>query len=385
MPTHSLNQTGSIIYWKWWKVTENRPAFQRRPETQVLIFIKQQNISTPLISVIIVCWNSATHLPRCLESLQNQRQADFEVVIIDNGSSDRATENLHEKWTSLDFQIKRLDKNKGFAKANNVGARLARGKWLVLLNADAFPEPDWLENLLKAAEQNPGYSFFSSRQMQANAPELLDGAGDAYHVSGLAWRIGLGYPSRQYGLDATELFSPCAAAAMYLREAFLEVGGFDEDFFSYFEDVDLGFRLQLRGYRCLYVPGAVVHHIGSATFGQSSDFAFYHAHRNLILTFVKNMPSAMFWRYLPAHFIANIIYLVYYTLRGRGRVLWRAKYDALKKLPKFIRKRRQIQRNNRVTNSDLMRVMQHGWLQPYLLGYHMRRARRLSGFSSPKN
>lgn len=344
-----------------------------------------QAAHSTIISVIVVCWNSVKHLPICLDCLSQQTLQDFEVILIDNGSLDDGTNELEQKYPELDLHVERQPLNLGFAAANNIGAHLAHGKWLALLNADAFPEPEWLEKLLQATEDNPDFTSFSSRQVQANHPDFLDGAGDAYHVSGLAWRIGLGYLSRQYGLDSTELFSPCAAAAMYLREAFLEVGGFDEDFFSYFEDIDLGFRLQLRGYRCLYVPKAVVHHIGSATFGERSDFAFYHAHRNLIWTFVKNMPSVMFWRYLPAHFIANIIYLAYYTLRGRGRVLWHAKYDALKELPKFIRKRREIQRNNRVPNSDLMRVMQHGWLQPYFLGYHMRRARRLSGFSSPKN
>src|SRR5512138_814980 len=138
------------------------------------------------------------------------------------------------------------------------------------------------KKLVVLAEAHQDTSSFSSRQLQANDPEFLDGAGDAYHVSGMAWRIGLGYPVKSYGLMPTSLFSPCAAAAMYLREAFLDVGGFDEDFFSYFEDVDLGFRLQLKGYRCLYVPGAVVHHVGSASLGQRSDFAFYHSHRNLV-------------------------------------------------------------------------------------------------------
>ena len=347
--------------------------------------IMRKKINKPNISVVISVWNSGAMLSTCLACLSTQSYKEFEVIIVDNASSDGAIEDLQERWPSLNFEIIKHPENKGFAVANNVGARLARGRWLVLLNADAFPEPEWLEKLLQATENNPDFTSFSSRQIQANHPDFLDGAGDAYHVSGLAWRIGLGYPSRQYGLDSTELFSPCAAAAMYQRDAFLEVGGFDEDFFSYFEDVDLGFRLQLRGYRCLYVPGAVVHHIGSASFGERSDFAFYHAHRNMVLTFIKNMPPPMLWRYLPAHFIANLIYVAYYTILGRGKVLWRAKYDALKELPKFIRKRREIHKHIRASTADLTRVMQHGWLQPYLLGYRMRKARRLSGFSSPKN
>jgi len=326
----------------------------------------------PFVTIIIINWNNVKQLPRCIQSLHTQTYTDFEVFIVDNGSTDSSILTTKDDVAGLDLHVIQLKSNLGFAVANNIGAHLARGKWLALLNADAFPEPDWLEKLLQTAEGYPEFSCFSSRQIQANNPSFLDGAGDAYHVSGLAWRIGLGYPSKQYGLNSLELFSPCAAAAMYSREAFLEVGGFDEDFFSYFEDVDLGFRLQLRGYRCLYVPDAVVHHIGSATFGERSDFAFYHAHRNLIWTFVKNMPSTMLWRYLPAHLMANAIYVLYYTLHGRGKVLWRAKWDAIKELSKFIIKRREIQRNIRITPSDLERVMEHGWLQPYLLGYNLR-------------
>ena len=339
----------------------------------------------PLVSIIIVTWNSASNLTSSLSALSRQTFQNFEIVLVDNGSTDGTLDALKWEQFDLDMVVERLDRNLGFAAANNLGAQRARGRWLVLLNTDAFPEPNWLEQLLRAANNNPLYASFSSRQLQAESPEFLDGAGDSYHVSGLAWRNGLSYPSHEYGLDTKELFGPCAAAAMYLREAFLEVGGFDEDFFSYFEDIDLGFRLQLKGYRCLYVPEAVVHHIGSATFGERSDFAFYHSHRNLVWTFVKNMPSTLLWRYLPMHLIANLIYVLYYTIRGRGKVLWQAKYDALKDLPKFIRKRRELQKNSRVSSDELMKVMQHGWLQPYLLGYHLRKARRAAGFSSSKN
>lgn len=332
----------------------------------------------PLVSVVIICWNSSKYLPRCLASIAMQTFQKFEVIVVDSGSIDDGATRLEEKYPNLALRVERLTSNRGFAAANNIGAHLAQGKWLVLLNADAFPEPDWLEKLVAAAELHPEIASFSSKQIQANNPDFLDGTGDAYHVSGLAWRLGLGYPAKSYGLDSTPLFSPCAAAAMYRRDAFLDVGGFDEDFFSYFEDVDLGFRLQLRGYKSMYVPEAVVHHIGSATFGVRSDFAFYHSHRNLVWTYFKNMPTTMFWRYLPAHLMANLIYLIYYTLQGRGRVLWKAKWDAIKGLPKALKKRKTIQRNRRVSNRDLLATMQRGWLQPYLLGYHLRRALKKS-------
>lgn len=329
--------------------------------------------SPPLASLIIVCWNSSKHLPRCMESISLQTFQYFEIIIVDNGSDDGGTAGLEEKYPGLNLRVERLPSNLGFAAANNLGARLARGKWLILLNADAFPKPDWLLELITAADAHPEITSFSSRQIQAGNPKILDGAGDAYHVSGLAWRIGLGYPSERYGLGSTEIFSPCAAAAMYLRQAFLEVGGFDEAFFSYFEDVDLGFRLQLRGYRCLYVPKAVVHHVGSATFGTLSDFAFYHSHRNLVWTFFKNMPADLLWRYLPAHIVASLIYVLYYTFRGRGKVLWKAKWNALRGLPGAFKKRIEIQKNRKATSMALLQIMERGWLQPFLLGYRLRR------------
>src|SRR5689334_12624546 len=167
----------------------------------------------PLVSIIIVCWNSVKYLPLCLESISKQTFRSFEVIIVDNGSQDNSTSALEEKFSNIDLHIERMSSNLGFAAANNAGARIARGKWLILLNTDAFPEPSWLEKLVNASQSNPHLANFSSRQIQANRPELLDSAGDAYHVSGLAWHIDFGYPSNHYGQAPGEIFSPCAAAA----------------------------------------------------------------------------------------------------------------------------------------------------------------------------
>jgi GT2 family glycosyltransferase len=172
------------------------------------------------------------------------------------------------------------------------------------------------------------------------------------------------------------VFSSCAAAGLYSRRAFLQVGGFDEDFFSYHEDVDLGFRLRLQGFRCLYVPDAVVHHIGSAALGAQSDFALYHWQRNFIWSFIQNMPSAFLWEALPAHLMANIIYGVNYTIRGRGGVFLKAKMDALRGLSRALRKRQKIQKIRKASSVELSSTMERGWLQPYLLGYHIRKIRQ---------
>ena len=324
------------------------------------------------ISIVIVTWNSSGHLPACLNSLLSQTIRGFEVILVDNGSTDNSLDNVIVE--NFDFPIikKQLTENLGFAAANNIGARLASGKWLALLNADAFPEPDWLENLVKVAGENPEYTFFSSRQIQASNPELLDGVGDAYHISGLAWRQFYSQSAKEFGLKKVEVFSACAAAGLYLRNAFLAIGGFDEDYFSYFEDVDLGFRLRLIGGRCLYVPQAIVYHVGSASFGKVSDFVIYHGHRNLEWTYFKNMPYPLLWLYLPLHILMDIYFIFSFTFKGKRKAIVKAKWDALRGMPSILSKRQVVQKMRTVTVAEIKRIMTIGILTPYWISRRRR-------------
>jgi len=328
------------------------------------------NQDAVLVSVIIVNWNGAAVLPRCLDSLRKQTYQNFELIIVDNGSTDRSWVSLEEKWPGL--KLIRLPENRGFAAANNKGVREASGEWIALLNSDAFPDPDWLTQFVNAAQQHSNFNFFSSTLVQADNQELLDGTGDIYHTSGLAWRRHYNQPQKQISEDVEEVFSPCAAAALYHRMAFLHVGGFDEDYFMYHEDVDLGFRLRLQGFRCLYVPKAVVHHLGSASTSLKSDFGVYHGHRNLVWSYFQNMPGRLLWKYLPAHIFANLVFLAYYSFRGQAAAIWRAKWHALLGLSRVLRKRRSIQKNRQVSPEEISRVLEHGWLKPYLQEFRKR-------------
>lgn len=320
----------------------------------------------PNVSVILLVWNSQEYLPACLSALQAQSYQDFEIVLVENGSaSTNYLKDVRTNHRGLNIIIDRQKTNVGFAAGNNIGARLAHGKWLALLNADAFPQPDWLENLLLAAKRNPKYSCFTSRQIQFHTPDRLDGAGDSYHVSGLAWRKYYNRLVREYGLKSEEVFSACPAAALYPRDEFLRIGGFDEDYFSYFEDVDLGFRIRLNGGKCLYVPEAVVSHVGSASTGRRSDFSVYHGYRNLIWTFVKNMPSPLIWFFLPVHIATLSFFVVHLSLRGQGTAILRAIRDAVLGMPRMIKKRKTIQKNRKIKPTDLLRVMSTGLLEPY--------------------
>jgi GT2 family glycosyltransferase len=318
---------------------------------------------TTNVSIVIVCWNSAAFLPRCLQSLVGQTYRDFEVILVDNGSTDGATVGLSARYPTLALRVERLEQNRGFAVANNLGARLARGPWLALLNSDAFPEPDWLEQLISAAASHPN-AFFASRQLQADRPGFLDGEGDVYHISGLAWRENHGAPVSPAS-GVREVFSACAAAAMFPRREFIEAAGFDEDFFAYHEDVDLGFRLRLRGLRCMLASAAVVHHAGYGSSGRRSRISIYYGHRNLVWTYVKDIPTPWFWLYLPLHLAMNMFSILYFTLEGHGSVIWRAKVDALSGLPSAFRKRRGIQRQRRVPVSEIRRMMTRDLLAPW--------------------
>lgn len=311
------------------------------------------------VTVVVVNHNGGAYLERCLRALARQTLPPRLVVLVDNASSDGSAEQATAYFPGL--RVIRCIENLGFAAANNLAvARSSPTEWLALLNPDAFPEPVWLEALWQATREYPDYAVFGCRLLLDADPTRLDGAGDCYHASGLAWRRWHGLTAAERGLRVEEVFAPCAAAALYRRQAFVEAGGFDESFFCYMEDVDLGFRLLLLGQRCLYVPSAVVRHVGSGLTGARGDFAVYHGHRNLVWTYFKNMPSPWFWLYLPAHVLLNLFGVFWLWRRGQGGLALRAKWDALRQLPRVWRRRQAIQRERRVGIIELRRAMVGG-------------------------
>ena len=310
------------------------------------------------VAVIIINWNSDSYLSKCLDHLAGQTVKPDQVIVVDNSLNIPMAE---KNRSDLAIDILRPSGNIGFAAANNLGVKHSHdAEWIALLNPDAYPEPAWLANLLQATADYPQCDFFGSKLLCHDDPFILDGMGDVYHTCGLVWRHRHGCPCQEPDDRPREIFSPCAAAALYRKKAFLEVKGFDEDYFCYLEDVDLGFRLRLCGYHGMVVPQAVVRHVGSATTGDHSDFVLYHGHRNLVWTYVKNMPFALFLFYLPQHLILNLGSLVWFTLRGRGRILLKAKKDAWKGLSVVWKKRRQVQANRRVGSSFLRKFMARG-------------------------
>ncbi|GAB5459479.1 MAG: glycosyltransferase family 2 protein [Henriciella sp.] len=281
--------------------------------------------SAPTFTVIIVNYNGGEFVQGALSSLAQQTFRDFEILLIDNNSTDGSADTLDASGLPS-FKLLKEKENHGFASANNMGAKLARGKWLALLNPDAVAEPDWLEKTFAATERHPDCNVFACGQRSLDDPSKLDGTGDAYLVFGIPWRGGFEYPISALPKEDGNCFSPCGASAVYLRETFLRHGGFDERFFCYCEDVDLGLRMQLSGEKCIFVPSALIWHKGGGTSGRNSYFTTFHGNRNRTWTYLKNMPLLLLILTLPGH----IALLSYIYLRNRNKLSNSAMADGIK-------------------------------------------------------
>lgn len=259
----------------------------------------------PDVCVIIVNYNAGEYLRPCVESLLSQTLTNFECILIDNGSTDSSLKSLPE----LDqrFTLIEAGENLGFAVANNRAVKQAKADWVALLNPDAFARPDWLENGLKARRLLPNTAMVGSTQYLALEPEKFDGLGDEYHAFGIAWRAGFGMDI--HDITDRETFGPCGAGAFYDRAIYQKLGGFDESFFCYHEDVDLAFRMRLSGYRCVQSANTVIDHVSSAISGRASNFAVYHGTRNRIWTFFKNMPLPLLSLLVIPHILSNLAFL----------------------------------------------------------------------------
>ncbi|MFI4941443.1 MAG: glycosyltransferase family 2 protein [Burkholderiales bacterium] len=247
--------------------------------------------------IVIANFNAGENLHRCMTALLAQNKTDFEIRIVDNASTDGSL-----RYVPADdrFMVVHAEENVGFAAGCNLGAKSCAAPFVVLLNPDAFPEPGWLEALFRAANSHPDAVMFGSLQLSATDGNIIDGAGDCYSCFGVPWRGGYGQPVRPLP-DYTEAFSPCAAAAMYRTKWFARVGGFDERFYCYIEDLDLAFRVRPLGGRCMQVNSAIVRHVGSATSGTESDFTMYHSARNRFWTIIKNVPGWLLCVLVPLH------------------------------------------------------------------------------------
>jgi N-acetylglucosaminyl-diphospho-decaprenol L-rhamnosyltransferase len=310
--------------------------------------------TAPLITVVVVNYNSGGYLRGCLASLARQTIRDFEVIVVDNDSSDDSLDRIDLAPPGL--AILRERTNHGFARANNLAARRARGRWLALLNPDAEADPDWLERLLEATRLRPDHRIVASLQVDLNDPSKLDGAGDCYLAYGFAWRGGFGHALSETP-SAGECFAACGAALFLPTGVFLAAGGFEERYFCYHEDVDLGFRLRLMGELCQFDPACRVRHAGSGTSGRHSDFSVFHGARNAVWTYVRNMPGPLLLLTMPVYLLMTLALVVRSLLAGRGPATVRGLVAALTGLAPALAARARLKAMRRTNVAGIARAM----------------------------
>lgn len=311
------------------------------------------------ISVIIVNWNGKHHLQKCLSSLSSQTFKDFETILVDNGSTDGSVEFVKEKFAYI--KIIRLERNKGFCEGNNIGFQQATGEFIALLNNDTRADKHWLQELLSAIYDKPEIGICASCIVNYFNPEILDTAGDGYDISGVGFRIGHGLSVSNYQ-EKRFVFGGCACAVLYRRSMLEKIGFFDEDFFATGEDIDLNFRARLSGYKCVYAPKALVSHKMNQTVGLDSDFAIYHARRNVEYTYFKNMPALLILATFPFHLLYELLTVFEAIRLGKLKIFIKAKSDFLKNLSHVLKKRRLIQQHRNITLSEVFALFSWNYL-----------------------
>jgi GT2 family glycosyltransferase len=306
------------------------------------------------VSVIVVNWNGQRFLEDCLGSLSRQTYANREIILVDNGSTDASVNYVKEKFPEV--KVVELRENTGFTGGNAAGLQVAEGEFIGLVNNDTRADDRWMENLLKPMLRDHKIGICASKLIIADT-KCMDSAGDGMTTAGVGFNRGHGTNVNMYS-SMQAVFAACAAGALYRRKMIDEIGFLDDDFFLYDEDVDLCFRAQLAGWKCVYVPDAIVHHKGNATSVRLSDTHVYYHTRNLEFVWIKNMPTGLILRFAHHKLFQEIGSFCYLCLRHwKWRPFFRAKQDALRMAPAMWEKRRAIQAGRRVPNVYLQSLM----------------------------
>jgi GT2 family glycosyltransferase len=309
----------------------------------------------PTVSVVIPNLNGRNLLGRCLEQLREQTVTSVETIVVDNASEDDSVAFLESDFPEA--QVVSLEANRGFAGGMNAGIERARGAYVAFLNNDAEADPGWLEELLACLERHPRAAAATSKLLLADRPNTIDGAGDSLTPSFLPYPRGHGEPDRGQFEEEVEVFSPAGAASLWRRSALEDVGLFDERFFAYYEDVDLGFRARLKGFECWYAPKAVAYHHRGATAGTRAEFTLFHPIKNRWFLILKNAPGRVLLRNVFLLMLGEG-YLWLRVLRARKpSVAIRAYGEVLRNFRAIWNERDHIQKDRRISHTDLVQLL----------------------------
>jgi GT2 family glycosyltransferase len=318
--------------------------------------------------VVIPNWNGADLIRACLDSLAVQSQ-DHQVIVVDNGSTDGSPEIIAREYP--DVQLIRLSRNYGFAGGVNRGIEAAmsdKAEYIALLNNDAVANENWLKYLVEAAEGHPEAGIVTAKILDQTG-EYFDSTGDFYSIYGLPFPRGRGEKDLGQYDKPEEVFAASGGASLYNAAMLKQIGLFDEDFFAYYEDVDISFRAQLAGWRVRYEPRAVVHHHTSSTssrMGKShgksntvTSFARYHTVKNFNYLYLKNMPGWLFLKYLPHYLLGYALMFAHDLVRANPWTFLRADWRAATTLLATWRKRRAIQRSRKASVRYIDSILYH--------------------------
>jgi len=310
--------------------------------------------SSAKVTVIVVNWNGRNFLEDCLRCLSLQTYPDREIILVDNNSTDSSVAFVREKFA--DVQIIELKNNCGFTGGNLAGLNAAHGEFIALVNNDTRAEDRWLENLVRPMVEDEKVGICASKLI-IDGTSKIDSAGDGITSAGVGFKRGL-WKEKSHYAEQEPVFGACAAAALYRRKMLQEIEFFDDSFFLNDEDTDLNFRAQLFGWRCVYVPTAVIHHKVNASIGRLSDLAVYYHTRNLEFIWIKNVPTGLMLRFAHHKLTQEIGAFGYLCVRHhKWHAYFRAKRDAVRMLPSMWKKRKEIQSKKRVSNSYLKTMM----------------------------
>jgi len=308
------------------------------------------------IAVVVVNWNGAHLLRTCLGSLRRQTFADFETILVDNGSTDGSLALVAEEFPEV--RVLRLAENLGLAGGTNAGIAVTDAPIIATLNNDTEADPRWLAELHSALMTHPEAGSAASKLLLFDRRDVIHSAGDFYGLDGIPGNRGVWQHDNGNYARPELIFGACAGAAAYRRQMLEDVGLFEDNFFMYCEDVDLAFRSQLLGYRCVYVPTAVVYHMLSATGG--GPIASYYCGRNFLRVIARDMPGPLLGRVWPRIVAAQLRIAaesLWHIREPAARAKLRGQFDGLCELPRLLGERRAIQRRRRVPIRYLRSIM----------------------------
>lgn len=289
-------------------------------------------------SIIIPNYNGTLYLGPCIDSIHAQDCQDYEIILVDNASHDESV--LFIKNSYPDVILVLNIQNRGYAGGCNDGVRIASGEFFLFLNTDTVLEKEFLTKMNDAIDRYPQYGMYAPKMVYPDG--RINSTGICISLSGAAWDRGMGEEDNGQYDFSEEILGPCGGAAVFRREAFLDAGGFDDDFFLFMEDVDLVVRAQLAGWRCRYIPEAVVNHHHGGTTGVGSDVSIYYGNRNILWYPLKDYPFWLLIFALPWIIGRTIGVVGYYALKGKGRIALKAKWDGILGIYQMIKKRRNV-------------------------------------------